>query len=239
MQIEKLNIDKLPESGIIKIFTGKGLDEKEPKKLDNIEGAIGTPFEFLSKRKDLESVNLNESHVEFNLEKFNIILILNESSHYSNRVVGRMIETKTLNDLQINTGKRWDCFELADFFRLNRSIFLNATDGPKLVTLLNNFKAKVDKELEQNKDNRANYNLQRRQVVESNLPESFKLRLQLFKGQEPVDINVEVDIDPASLECVLISPELADILQTSVRDIINEQLDKIKELCPELPIIEL
>lgn len=239
MEVEKININHVPEKGIVKVYAAKGLDEKEPRKLENIIGAIQTPLEFLTKRKGLESIDLNKSHIEYDFEKFNIVLICNEDSHYSNTITGKMIATEVLKKLSINTGKRWDCFELADFFRLNRSIFVSLGDAAKLVTLLNNFKAKVDKEIEQNKDNRANYNLLKRQVVESNLPDSFKLSLPIFKGQPKVDIEVEVDIDPQSLDCVLISPQLADILQRNTELIINEQLEQIKELCPELPIIEV
>jgi len=239
MEIKELKVEQLPKDGIIRVFTAKGVDEKEQKKLDNISGAIQTPLEFLEKRKDTGNIEMKNSHVEYDFEKFKIVLIVNENSHYSNQITGKMIETETLKNLSINTGKRWSAFELADYIRLNRTIFRDMAEAAKLVTLLNNFKAKVDKEMEQQKDNRANYNLQKRQVVESNLPDAFTLVLPIFKGQPKVEIEVEVDIDANSLECVLISPQLAEIKQTSIETIIDEQLSKIKELCPELPVIEV
>lgn len=239
MEIKELNIDKIPESGIIKILNGKALSEKEPKKLNDISGSIDAPFEFLTKRKGLESLNIFKSHIEFDLEKYQIVLITNEDCHYSNKITGKMIETGILNNLSINTGKRWECFELADFFRLNRSIFKSTAEAAKLVTTLNNFKAKVDKQMEQTKDSRANYNLQKRQVVESNLPESFIVDLPIFKGRPKVELSIEIDIDPSSLECVLISPQLAEIIQSNIEAIVQKQLDAIKELCPELVVIEV
>ena len=239
MEIKEIKIDKLPEDGIIRIFTAKGLDEKEPKKLAAIAGAIQTPLEFLTKRKGFVSIDVETSHLEYDLEAYEIVLICNENSHYSNTITGKMIETEVLKNLNINNGKRWETFELADFIRLNRSIFANVGDAAKLVTVLNNFKAKVDKTLEQSKDNRANYSLQRRQVVESNLPDAFKLQLPIFKGQPKVDIEVEIDIDPQSLECVLISPQLAETVQRNIETILGEQIEKIKEQCPTLPIIEV
>lgn len=240
MDIENLNIDKLPEDGVIHIYEGKALDEKEPVKLDNISGTIGSPLEFLSKHKTFKTVIIPQSRIEFDYEGYCIHLIINEKDQYNWRsIIGQMIETKVLKELKINTGEKWPCFALADFFRMNRTIFQSTDEATKLVTILNNFEATVNKDIEKRKDNKANYNLLKRQAVVSNLPDSFKLNLGIFKGQEKIQITVEIDIDPSSLECVLISPELADEIQNSVEQIIGEQLEEISKLYPELTIIEV
>ncbi len=239
MEVKELNIKEIPKDGIFKIYHGKAVDERLPKQLANISGAINTPHEFLTKRKGEDSLNLKQSHIEFDYENSIITLICNENSHESFKVIGKMIKTEVLKNLKINTGEKWSCFDLADFFRMNRTIFLDKDQAAKLVTLLNKFEAKVNKEIEQKKDNRANYNLHKRQVVESNLPDSFKLNLEIFKGQVKSIIDVEIDIDPASLDCVLISPELADKEKVLVESEIGSECDRIMELCEELPIIEV
>lgn len=236
MEIKTINV---PENGIVKIFTAKGLDEKEQKRADDIHGAINTPHEYLSKRHKLEGVDKDQTHIEFSYEKAEITLVLNEFDHYSPLIVGSMIKTKLLEQLKINTGESWSCFDLADFFRLNRSIFADKADCAKLVTQLNNFKAKVEKDTELKKDNRANYDLLKRQVVESNLPEAFKICISMFKGLNKATLEVEIDISPATLDCILISPEIADKETDVCEGSIDEELRMIRELCPELPIIEV
>lgn len=236
MNIEKINV---PVHGNVRILTAKGLDEKEPKKLIDISGSINTPLEYLTKRHDEDSVNKKMSHIEFTYEGSMIVLVVNEDSHYSGNVIGLMIKTEVLKKLKINTGETWSCFDLADFFRLNRTVFADKSDCAKLVTQLNHFKATVDKETEMKKDNRANYDLIKRQVVESNLPDSFKICLPVFKGLGKSTIEVEIDITPSTLDCMLISPELADIEQTVCEEAIDKEIDAIMGLCPELPIIEI
>lgn len=236
MEIKTINV---PENGIVKIFTAKGLDEKEPKKLLAIQGSINTPLEYLTKRHEHNSIDKKMSHIEFSYERSMILLVVNEDSHYSGDVVGRMIKTEVLKNLKINTGETWSCFELADFFRLNRTIFADKAQCAKLVTELNNFKAKVDKETEVSKGNRGGYDLRKRQVVESNLPEEFKICLPVYKGLGKSTIEVEIDITPSTLDCMLISPELADIEQTVCEETIDGDIEAIKELCPELPVIEI
>ena len=237
MQIEKLEINEMPKSGVIRILTAKGLDEKPLKEPYNITGTIKAPYEILSKR--IGEITKNDCHVAFSYESCSIYLIINEDSHRMKTIEGQMIQTDVLKKLSINTSKRWSCFDLADFFRLNRSLFLDKATAMKLVSKLSNFSTNVEKQLDQSKDNRANYSLQKRQVVQSNLPESFKLNLPIFKGMANQEVNVEVDIDPNSLECILISPELAEIVDSFAVFAINEQLSKISELFPELPIIEV
>ena len=231
---------EVPESGIVRFYTHKGLDEKEQKKAEDIVGAINTPYEYLVKRHELESViNKDQTHIKFSYEDSKIILVLNEYDHYSPEITGKMIKTDVLKNLHINDGTGWSCFDLAAFFRLNRTIFQDKNVCMELVTQLNNFVAKVKKDTEMKTDNKANYDLVKRQVVETNLPESFVLHLAVFKGLAKKMIEVEVDISPQSLDCVLISPDLADFIEGIVEETINKELESIKELCPDLPVIEI
>ncbi len=108
-----------------------------------------------------------------------------------------------------------------------------------LVTKLQNFEADVTKRTETKMDNRANYDLIRRQEVKSNLPESFVIEIPVFKGLPKKMVTIEVDISPESFNCILISPDLADFIEGIVEETINKELEAIKELCPELPIIEI
>ena len=236
MDIKTIDV---PESGIVRFYTHKGLDEKEQKKAEDIIGSINTPLEYLTKRHELEGVDKEQTHVKFSYEDSKIILVLNEYDHYSPVITGKMIETDILEKLNINNGFGWTCFDLAAFFRLNRTIFQDKDVCAKLVTLLNNFEAKVNKETKIKTDDRANYDIAKSQVVESNIPKSFVLEIAVFKGLPKKIIKVEVDISPQSLDCILISPDLADFIEGIVEETINKEIDAIKVLCPELPIIEI
>ncbi|MCK5614181.1 hypothetical protein KAR91_70605 [Candidatus Pacearchaeota archaeon] len=236
MEIKTINV---PENGIVKIYTAKGLDEKEQKRADDIIGAINTPLEYLTKRHELEGVDKDQTHIKFSYEDSKIILLLNEFDHYSPVITGKMIRTEVLKNLKINTGEGWTCLELAGFFRLNRNLFQDKNKCMELVTKLQNFEADVTKRTETKVDTRANYDLVRRQEVKSNLPESFVIEIPVFKGLPKKMVTIEVDISPESFNCILISPDLADFIEGIVEETINKELEAIKKLCPELPIIEI
>lgn len=236
MEIKTLNV---PESGEVHIYTHQGCDEIYPKKADDIIGAINTPLEYLTKRHELEGVDKEQTHIKFSYEDSKIILVLNEYDHYWPEITGKMIKTDILEKLNINNGFEWTCFQLAAFFRLNRTIFQDKKVCTDLVTKLNNFESIVKKEAELKTDDRANYDLHKKQAVTTNLPKSFVMHLAVFKGLPKKMIEVEVDISPESLNCILISPDLADFIEGIVEETINKELEEIKELCPELPVIEI
>jgi hypothetical protein len=121
---------------------------------------------------------------------------------------------------------------------MNRSVFENRDEAMKLVAELQNFKAKVDKEVELKSDNRGNTTNLRSQVVTSNIPKSFKVNLPIFKGQKSELIEVEVYIRDHDLCCTLVSPEANDSIEMTRDAIIDKQLEKISETCPEIVIIE-
>jgi hypothetical protein len=108
-----------------------------------------------------------------------------------------------------------------------------------LVKELRTFKAKIDKEVEKVFDDRANFTLKKAQAVDSNIPENFYLVIPIFKGQEKVKIQIEININAESLNCSLVSPEANDYISDQKNQIIDEQIKKIQEIIPELCIIEV
>ena len=108
----------------------------------------------------------------------------------------------------------------------------------KLVTELQNFKAKVDKELESSNNNRGDRRVLVNQVVQSNLPEAFTLIIPLFKGTPKQTIQAEVYINPSDLSCTLVSPEANDLLEEMRDKEIDLVLERIQKVCPHIVIIE-
>ena len=108
----------------------------------------------------------------------------------------------------------------------------------KLVSELQNFRAKVDKEIENSNNNRGDRRMLVNQVVQSNLPEAFNLIIPLFKGTPKSTIQVEVYVNPNDFSCTLVSPEAVEIMQGARDNIIDSVLTEIINLCPGIVIIE-
>lgn len=231
---ENINITTDQKEMIIR--EGKAIDIPAPINLV-LSGTIETPRLFLTKR--LIIIDHLKSNICVNYEKMGILLTVNENNAWTKALIEGKIEM--LNDYkkyEINTGTNWTPHALADFMKMNRSDFESKEAALKLINQLNNFTAKVNKELESTKDDRANYSLKRRQIVETNLPESFLICVRIFKGMKPVPIIVEVSINPETLNCVLISPSVNDYIHDNVEIQIAEEIAKIALLAPEIVIIE-
>jgi len=224
----------LNSPGVYVIKQARGLDEQPPQKVD-IVGLIGCPAEFIEKRE----IDKTVSYITFSKQSKKIVLVVNESSFYATRITGMLkIHPKLLN-WGINESKDYNTHELADKIKMNRHYFASQAVAMKLVTELKNFKAKVDKQIELSNNNRGNMKAAVEQVAETNIPESFTLSLPVFDGQPNVDVVVEIYINPTTLTCSLVSPELEAYIESQTEAIIGEQIDKIKSAAPQLSIFEI
>lgn len=79
------------------------------------------------------------------------------------------------------------------------------------------------------------------QVVNSNLPESFTLSIPVFKGGDKENLEVETfaKIDGRNVAFVLMSPGAEETLETLRDTAIDKELEAIKEIAPEIAIIEI
>jgi len=214
---------------------GKALELKEPKIL-NILGTIETPFLWLTAK--LTSLVIIVCSLFVDRNAGTIKLVTDEKNFYSDEITGTLEFHPDFVKFGINTGEQQTSHDLAEKIKMWRSCFKNKDTAMKLVTQLRNFTAKVNKELEAFKDDRANYALKKSQVVETNLPETFILVVPVFKGQPKESIEVEINIDSDKLTCSLISPSVNDYIAEFKDKIIDEQIQKIKELTPGLVVIE-
>ena len=129
--------------------------------------------------------------------------------------------------------------EMSDLIRMNRTYFTEKNIASELVSIMRNFKAKVTNDIESSDDKKGNVSQVRRQAVESNLPPSFMLNIPIFKGQPKQTFAVEIDIDPDTLQATLVSPDAQDLIVEQHDKLIDEVLDTIGQLCPDIPVIEL
>ena len=237
MKAENLNVQFSEGMSVAELVIreGKALELKEPVKV-TISGCIDSPVKWLEKR--IGEVNQLNCHILIDREKRSISLEAEENDFYRASISGSLEIHPDVNRIGINSGEYLTNFEMADLFKMNRSLFENKNVAMKLVTELQRFKAKVEKEIEQADNNRGDRKLLLAQTVESNLPEKFKLSIPLFKGQKKQTFEVEVYIRASDLCCTLISPEANDFMQEMIDTVIDKQIELIQDIAPEIVIIE-
>lgn len=224
-----------PVNGSIIFREGQALPLHEPEKVELL-GTIDAPARWLEKRAD--TINQKECYVEVNREKMIISLRTDESSYYGTAVYGKLELSPEYNKFGINGGEYITNFEMAELFKMNRAYFENRSVAMKLVTDLQNFKAKVDKEIENSDNKRGDRRILVNQVVQSNLPEAFNLVIPVFKGCEKQTVQVEVYVNPNDFTCTLVSAQSNELVIETRDTIIDEVLERIRLTCPDIVIIE-
>lgn len=204
-----------------------------------ISGTIESPFEFIGKR--IGEFDHKRAHIIVNREKVTITLTIHEDDPYLHGTIkGSLQFHPKFLDFGINTGKSWQPEKLGLFIKMNRAFFIDKATNMQLVTTFLNFKAavnaQVERDVKMNGSRTDNYG----QVVNSNMPESFTLVIPIFKGKpaEKLEIETFANIDGRDVEIVLLSPGAEYTLETIRDAVIDEQLDKIREIAPDIVIIE-
>lgn len=237
-EIAEAMVNNLPAGvGEIIIREGKAVEVHEPVKVV-ISGTIDAPARWLETLMRLGLVNQGTYHVLVDRENLNITLKCNENNHYGSKISGSLMVSPEFKRFGINEGEYITNFEMAELFKMNRSFFETKAIAMKLVTELQNFRAKVDKEIEKSDNNRGDKRLLINQAVQSNLPEAFNLHIPIFKGTPKQTINVEVYINPSDFSCTLVSAEANDLLEEMRDREMDSVLERISAVCPDIVIIE-
>lgn len=208
---------------------------RDPK-IIGITGTLESPYRWLEKR--LETIKQLEAHATVNRNNLSITLRLEDKNFFGDTITGKASFHPAFLVFEINKGSYKTTHELAQLFKMNRSHFENQSTAMKLVTELQNFKAKVDSEIEKTSSNRGDKRDLTAQIVSSNIPEKFNLNIPIFKGQPKRKIEIEIYINPADLTCTLVSPEANDMTETYRDTMIDEVLKSITEIAPQIVIIE-
>lgn len=227
------------ENGIktLQILTGEALTPKEPTKVEII-GTIDAPLRWLQQR--VAKIDKKQSHIRVDRERMMIGLIIDERDYYYTEIVGSLKIHPIYEKFGVNLGKYRTPFELAELIKMNRAHFENRQVAMELVSTLRQFKAKVDKTVEAEfNPNKGDKKLFYSQVIDSNLPNAFKLNIPLFKGQKPALIEVELYFNPDDLTCTLVSPEANESVEDTKSGCIDAVLEQIKTIAPDIAIIEM
>lgn len=219
------------------ILTGEFEHPKKPLAI-KLSGTIDAVLRFLEKRKD--EINLKTAHVLISRENFEINLFFNESNPETfSHIKGEIEETNDFKKFKINTGQSWEPVTLSQFIKMNRGCFESKETAMALYLKLRDFQAKVNGECTKKAGaSNESYEILKRNAVDHNLPGGFALYVPIFKGTDKKVINVEIEVNPDSLQCYLISPDANDEIALFKDSVIDEQKTAIAELCPDLVIIE-
>lgn len=216
----------------------------------NITTTIGGPLEHITKLLELlqyqpkdgtndgDGCTLDASYVAIDRDAMNIVFHESAGWPWQRQIVGELKFTARFQKWGINTANHWPPHKLADFIKMNRSDFEDVSVAMKLVSDLRNFTAKIDREIENRDDKRANVRAIKIQTVNSNLPDNFRLAIPVFKGENPINFEVEVAIDADTLNCSLVSPEINDWIAKTVDAVMDEQKEGIAKIAPTLRIFE-
>ena len=246
MQNEKLQINFAPGMAKAELVLREGvapkeLDPKAPVKT-KLNGVIGAVVEYLTKRINTGQFAQKDCHILVNRENIEITLIINEADEYKRgELVGKLGYNPKFVEFGINGGKIWTPTELGMFIKMNRAFFADRSENMKLVSCLMNFTAdvnnKIDRAVKENGNRTDNF----AQVVNSNLPESFTIQMPIFKGMQPETIEVETfaQVNGREVAFVLLSPGAQATLEDLRDKVIDEQLKQIREIAPEIAIIEV
>ena len=246
MQNEKLQINFAPGMAKAELVLREGvapkeLDPKAPVKTQ-LNGVIGAVVEYLTKRINTGQFAQKDCHILVNRENIEITLIINEADEYKRgEIVGKLGYNPKFVEFGINGGKVWTPTELGMFIKMNRAFFADRSENMKLVSCLMNFTAdvnnKIDRAVKENGNRTDNF----AQVVNSNLPESFTIQMPIFKGMQAETIEVETfaQVNGREVAFVLLSPGAQATLEDLRDKVIDEQLKQIREIAPEIAIIEV
>lgn len=235
----KNKIEVKVEKGIQEVVfrEGKANDVHIPSGLKLVDLTINAVQEYLSK-EGIDKSEIKNSVVLFSYEKKFIELVYAFRIENPDMIRGNVNLHPDLEKFEINEGKRYTTFALADFIRMNRHFFETKDIAIKLESVLRSFTAEVDRKIEASDDKRANVKASIVQTVKTNIPEDFTLLIPVFVGSKPVPVKVEIDINSSDISCALMSPDLKEIIDTETKAVIDNELQKIKELYPELRIFQ-
>ena len=214
------------------------LDPKEPERVV-INGTIDAPFRWLEKRVEL--INQKSTNLIVNRDKMGLALTIDETNYYQTEINGILQASKEMMEFGINTDKKWEPIKLSKFIKMHRAFFTDKSQNMMLVSTLKNFKAKVNQDIERSKEENGSKVDNYSQVVDSNLPKSFKLNIPLFKGFDNEEIEVEIyaDVDGRDVSLSLVSAGANEAIEEYKNKVIDVQLDAIRQIAPDIVIIEV
>jgi len=241
--MEKQEVKITVESGVKELIVRNGEAEKihylnkvvlSNLTVSGVREYLQKPLIWNADNKQIEDI----SFIVFDYRNREILLNFDFRSATADRIHGYLELDPDLEDFGINSGKSYTALEMGQFIRFRRHFFENKDVALNLEKELRDFRANVDKKVQMADDKRGNITASIAQTVISNLPLEFYVNLPVFIGQPKRLIKLEIDINPMDLTCVLVSPELKEMIDLESKAIIDEEIGAIRKLHPNLRIFQ-
>jgi hypothetical protein len=237
--MEKNETNITVENGIKELIIrhGEALPLKEVQDI-NIYGTIDAPLRFIKNRKNEPSFVVNESHVTVNKEAGSIALFVFEHCTHSDIIGGKITISEKVNSFDLQSEKYRSPEDTANFLRKKKHFFDSEAEYTNIFTSLRTFRAKVEQQIAQIKDDTGNYEQKRIQAVEHNIPKTFTIRVPIFTGTDPVKVEVEILVSK-SLDVALFSTDLMQKIDQMRDEIVDDVVQNIQKECPGLLVINV
>lgn len=216
--IQNINL----EGNELIIRTGTAPEPFNPKPI-SVSGTVESLKSYVENRY-LDAYNVR---VEYSFEGGFVKLVDNEGLPTQYTVHGQLQISK---DFKSILGTHSDPTQLGDLLRKNRRLFTDQVEGAKLVAALKGFKANVEKQLEKVEDKRTGqYKSAVEKVVSSNLPETITLKMEIVKGQTPVEFltDIYVDVRDNGVSITLESIEAEEFAEKIKERVISECIENV------------
>lgn len=214
----------IKEPGTYTFLTGTALPQHHDRKLD-YAGRIDSPQQFLDKKK--ESYKPEQSTVLIDTDAGRLTLSLNEHAHNFAQVIGQLEPSTELDPFHINADQKFQPKALAKLVKLAGYLFQDVEQQRKLYAQLMQFSASVTKVINDlQKDDTGDRTIAiETKVATLDLLKEFKLRLPLFKGEEPLTVRIDIGIDASSGSVLLFlySGELLELDYQERRRLLKAQ----------------
>ena len=235
-EMESIHLKVETPTGEVVIRKGEALPAVEPRVV-NILGTLETPLEYLKKR--ISAIWQSKCHITVDREQMLIVLVVGEHNHYCDTIGGKLTLHPDFVRFGINSGKYRTTLEMAEFIKMNRAHFENRQTAMELVQQLRSFKAKIDKQVEaEHNPGKGDKRILIAQAVDSNVPEKFNICMPIFKGAAKQVIEVETYFNPDDLTCTLVSPAANEMAEDFKNAAIDDVVGQIRELAPDIVIVE-
>lgn len=235
--MEELKLNVTTTQNEIIVRKGQAEKIKPPLKFEH-KGNIDSVANFLHQRVALGLIDQGQCTIFANKEKKEISLLINETNHYSNQVSGSLQLSEKFNEFAINTKFHFVPEKLGQLIKMNRSRFANIDTAMQLGSQLKDFKVKAETEVSRKDNNRGSVqNVISKVITDMNIPENFKIKLPIFKGQEPVEFEVVIYVRSSDMNIQLISYEAEDIIAKEVDRLFEVEIKRIQAIAPQIVII--
>lgn len=218
----EVHVDK--DVKVLEIREGKALELYQDGPV-TIEGTISAPSRFFKERKEQHDVK--RCHVVFSYRKLYVNFICVENRNDKKYVLkGALQINPDIASLGVNTKDKYTSKELSDLLRFNKFFFADKAQATAIVSNLQKFKAKIEKEIEAFDDNKGNKKDLYEVKTTGNHDLEYTLEMPLFIGQPNVRFRVDVcvDVTDGDILFYLESTELSELNKGEAEKIINAEL---------------